>query len=298
MGCFLTFWCTKEIYQEVGSIMKILPKFSNYSGQPVKFYQEKADGHFMEVIKTDTKVSCHGKKLDITEKVLRIPSLRRNIVDLPHSSHLLCELHCPFIHATSVPTLLNSADERLMMTVFAASQFSGLNLQHERWSYVERRLNEVGLITPATFMFPEPTSIDDETLERMKQTAKGLKLEGYVLKQEHMEGWFKLKPDKFIDVVVISYCRSQNAQFYGGLKSVQVMVRKKDGRGMFLGDVGIGFTPKYRESVDCQSLIGRVMEVKFDELAANGKLKWPRFIRWRDDEKSAADCTEDQFENC
>lgn len=75
-----------------------------------------------------------------------------------------------------------------------------------------------------------------------------------------------------------------------------------EGKGTVLVEVAnvSGMTDDVREQLSFPDagdppLLGRVCEVEYNLVAAQGRLRHPRFKRWRDD-KPAAECTADQLE--
>ena len=118
-----------------------------------------------------------------------------------------------------------------------------------------------------------------------------------ILKQEHCKGWFKVKPLKTVDAFVTGYTYSESDTKFGWLRAVQVSVWSVDKSQTRIASVGTGFTDEFRREMcgdKAESLINRVCEIEYDSIAANGKLKFPRFLRWRYD-KSMEDCAVDQL---
>ncbi|KKK82304.1 hypothetical protein LCGC14_2804740, partial [marine sediment metagenome] len=56
-------------------------------------------------------------------------------------SEILCELHCQEEDATQIKTLLNAADERLLLTVFAVPRWDGYDWNE--WSDEDNDLCEL-----------------------------------------------------------------------------------------------------------------------------------------------------------
>jgi ATP-dependent DNA ligase len=278
---------------------KSLPKFKDYIGQPVNWIQPKLDGHYTKVVvNAEGIITATSKKpIDITDKLLEIEHINLELQTIPINSTILCELHCPEEDATSVPTLLNEADERLLLTVFAVPYWDGRDFSKRDLQEVMDDLVSQGF-SVAHAIQVTADFVDEKGCEALNELAIKNKFEGHVLKVSHMSEWFKLKPVRDLDAVVVETFISTSDSYYGLLKAVRVVVYKPDGTEHDLGNCGIGqkaMKEEFDTEVKRQTLIGRVCEVKYDMIGAKGGMRFPRFSRWRDDEKSPEECTTEQF---
>jgi len=289
-----------------------LPKFKDYKGQPVNWIQDKLDGHFTKVIRADFNVliALTKNEKDIIQKLLLIKHIRDELEALPKRSCIMAELHCPGRFATDVPTMLNAADEKLMLTVFAVPWWDGISFIDESPNYDLATI--MNSLDSRGFSVAHPTKVkrdivSDQLCKALNELAIKDKFEGHVLKESHMAGWYKLKPVKTIDVFVIGTYQSFSGLHYGGLKSIHVAAYDKNGKIHDLGNVGGGFDKEHRQLFNTQekrdALIDKVCEINCDCLAANGKLRFPRIaknedgsLKWRTD-KDPKQCTMEQFNN-
>ena len=279
-----------------------LPKFKNYTGQKVNFIQPKLDGHFTKVVRNSnfsfTITSKNDK--DITKKVQAIKHIENELIAMPPNSCIMAELHCPGVFATNVPTMLNEANEKLMLTVFAVPWLDGENWSEQNLIDIMLKMDILGfdIALPTSCTYISQGFVNKKNKKILLERAIKNKFEGFVLKESHMTGWYKLKPVKTIDAVVIGTFKSFSTTHYGCLQGLQIIVYKQDGKAHFLGQVGSGFKLEYRKTLDTQekrdALIGRVCECAYDSIAAKGALRFPRFLRWRDD-KDPKQCTTEQF---
>ena len=284
-----------------------LPKFKDYTNQKVNFIQPKLDGHFAKIVRHNsglfTATSKNGK--DITYKLMEIGHIKDELNLMPFGSCILAELHCPGVFATDVPTMLNNADEKLLLTAFAAPWWAGKDASGMHLELVIMQLKELGFSVAHVICVYSPF-VDEKGKEALLELAVSNKFEGYVLKESHMTGWYKLKPVKLIDIFVTGTHQSFSSLHYGGLKSIRAAAYDKNGKIHDLGNVGGGFDKEHRQLYNTQekrdALIGEVCEVKCDCLAANGKLRFPRIaknedgsLKWRTD-KDPKQCTMEQFE--
>jgi len=271
------------------------PKVKKYNGKtPVKFLQQKLDGYAVIVWKWGGRVEVltRTKGVDLWPKLKRNKHLQRIIESMPKDCTVVGELYAPGVQATSVPTMVNDADKRLRICAFAMPMLHGHDVAYMTIPEVLTCLEIFGFETPYTYEYPEA---EVPNIGHLKALAMDNGWEGYVLKEEHCSGWWKVKPTNTVDCFVVATSQSMSPTHFGGLKALFVYVNNSDGSIRSLGQVGSGFEAEYRTSVDRASLIGRVCEVEYDSLAANGKLKFPRFLRWRD-EKTKEECTVDQLE--
>lgn len=277
-------------------------KFQKYTGQRVRYVQPKADGHLAKIIvEGSSRIRIWSKNdKEITDKVLSIAHLFDEIAGIPNNSIVWGELHNPEIFASSVPTLLNDSDPRLQFTAFAAPIWKNLWQGNMILENINDLLQGCGLNVPEMSVYRPSTKFDKIEIEYFLELAKERKLEGWVLKESHLTGWYKLKPTHTVDAFVIGTKESQSDSYLGCLQSVSIGVFKTGGFQIHdLGSIGSGFDGKYKQSINTpekrKALLGKVCEVEYDAVAANGKLKFARFRRWRDD-KDNLQCTIDQLD--
>ena len=110
--------------------------------------------------------------------------------------------------------------------------------------------------------------------------------EGYVFKNGNLLDWTKWKPVSTIDCVVIGIIPGLGRN-YGKVGSLEA--------GLYINDKLIsiayvaGFTDEERSDLS-KNDIGRVIEVAYQYFGSGGRLRHPRFIRFRDD-KTEGECT-------
>lgn len=275
-------------------------KVKEYKDQKVTVAQSKSDGYYAEVYKdTDGVFICtKGQKINLWPKLKKNPHIRYQIDALPINTILRCELHAFDVPATSVPTMINDADERLLISPFRIELWNG-GVPTTGFLDEQRMLTELGFCVPQVKTldgYPCASSLGDRDVAFLKSLAEEVGLEGWVLKDTPRGGCWKIKPQLTVDAFVTGYQISDSDSFAGGLKSVEISVRgTATKKNIIIADVGSGFEAKYRMSVDPKTLIGRVGEFKYQDIGARGRLKFPRFLRWRDDEKKASECTVDQL---
>lgn len=274
-------------------------KVKEYSGQPVTIAQVKFDGYYVEIYKSKEFGICvctKGRKVNIWSKLQRNSNIKVQLESLPDETILRCELHAFNVHATSIPTLINEADERLIISPFCIEKWNG-DISDISFEEEFKLLFKHGFIVPKIErLFSTPNCLTDKAVIKLKNLAGSLKLEGWVLKDCPRGDCYKIKPQKTVDAFVVDYTISDSDTYAGGLKSVDIAVWG-DGlkKNIIIATVGTGFDGEYRMSVDMKSLIGRVGEFKYQSIGAKGRLIFPRFLRWRYDEKSKHECGIDQL---
>jgi hypothetical protein len=145
----------------------------------------------------------------------------------------------------------------------------------------------------------------------LQHCAIQLHIEGWVLKRTYYPAetttWYKVKPistcDAFITDIVPSYSFANKGEIASFVVSIW-----HEGKIVELSKVANGFTKELRQSLtllydtDPDQILGKVMEIAYDSLTntiddkytLKSRLRFPRFLRWRDDKKSD-ECSSEQF---
>jgi hypothetical protein len=275
----------------------------DYNGKaPVRWIQTKADGIRILLRKTPTTVDAYTRNglTDFWPMLANIEPIRQRVYNLPNFTALDCELHLPGDFASNVITHAKAANPDLLLTPFAMPWLGGVDYRAvELPRVVEILRDDLGWEPCDTHAIVNgddqdgPFVLSDASVAELKRDATARKLEGYIVKLAHYASWWKIKPAKTVDVVVTGYKISDSDSFAGGLKAIIVSVLD-GGKYREIASVGSGFEAEFRMSCKPSELVGRVCEVSYDSLAGQGKLKFPRFERWRDD-KDKTECTGDQL---
>ena len=123
----------------------------------------------------------------------------------------------------------------------------------------------------------------------LQALAEDMEIEGFVLKQSHYRSWFKVKKIFTVDAIVIAD-EPGKGKHEGRIGALHLALF--DGSEFIsIGKVGIGNDAMWRDE---DNVTGRVVEVAHEGLLRNGKLRFPRFVRWRDD-KTPVDCPTEQL---
>lgn len=257
----------------------------DWSGQPVRWAEQKMDGFRCTIHKRssdDIVAVGQDEQIDLWPKLRMSISVSEQIEEVPDDSIIDCEIFGN-VPASSVPTLLN--DGTAEICPFALPRFRGEDYRMHGPSWINNLIRH--WFHHAPDWMEVPGSFDEEHLLHL---ARERKWEGWVLKNGSYSEWYKLKPVKTIDVVVYDW-KLGNGKYATKLGAILVGVYR-DGVLVPLGSAGSGFEDHDRE--DC-NVVGRVAELEYDSVAAKGKLRFPRFLRWRTD-KLPHQCSVEQLE--
>lgn len=203
---------------------------------------------------------------------------------MPPMSHVSGELWVPGSPASQVVSAMTSAPEKLVFTPFAVPSWMGRGYAGTMDD--ARRLVEEKLKLPFVRNLP----FQEYTAEDFREMFPGS--EGVVLKHAHLRGWFKVKWEQTVDLVVMDVKPGDKYGKYAG------MAGSLHG-GVWDGDELVevaccsGMDDELRKAISLADR-GRVFECRFQYVGEGGRLRHPRFIRWRDD-KPVIECGKEQL---
>ena len=263
------------------------PSFGEWNGEIVESVEVKEDGWRLSVIKRDGKISVFSKKptVDLWPKVQRNDKVRNAILSLPDNTIVDGEAHIPGGLSSDVPTALTTGEG------WKLSAFALPYLQGEDWRKMDiwgarERLRFHGFDLTHCVPYAEVYGGCDREFFKVDAAERGI--EGYVLKLQHWLGWYRVKPKKVVDVIVRGKYEGNN-RHTGRLGGLNVGLLTETGSWVEIGRCGGGFSDEQRDEFWGRNVIGRVCEVEYDSLTSGSRLRFPQFIRWRDD-KEASQC--------
>jgi len=267
--------------------LRVKPTTFTYSTDPnvVTRIEEKYDGVRLTIARGHGEIRAYGRRpVDIWNRVR--PCLSREVLswlrDLPSDTIVDGELHDPTGQSSDVSTALKNKSQ-LTFTPFCFLAYGGG--YPVEWDFLAH--DSLLLYPPKVLDFT--FGLDrDENILTLKAEARRRGIEGYVLKQRPLRNWWKVKVSKTIDAFVTEYSPGEG-KLTGKFGAVHVFCRFYESRDLFdLGWVGTGFSEEERAITE-DSPVGRVVEIEYDSFTSKNKLRFPRFLRWRDD-KDTDEC--------
>jgi hypothetical protein len=253
----------------------------------------KEDGRWTRITTVDGGLRVHGHRISDITGLPEYLDLPEDIVPawvkvLPETA-VDGELIWPGHPATSVITAIKECPGVLEFHGFAVPKYRGVMKTHVGWEEMRDLTAEVSeLLTDEDGVFDRDGDGDMPSVEAILEHVKShpTSIEGLVLKGYGYYDWWKVKPVKTIDVVVIALKPGTGGKWQHHVGSLTVAVYDCDydnhhTEQIILGDVS-GMDDATRLAIT-RADIGRVCEVEYQDIAAQGKLKFPRFMRWRDD---------------
>ena len=260
---------------------RLKPK--DWDGEEFRYKQIKLDGHRFTFIKTDGKLEAYGRTVESDKEFsVKYPDIVKydwweTYQQIPNDSMIDGEIYLLGGTSSDITHHLVEQTGQLLFSPFAVPWYDNYDMRTYTLNAIEALLKKQHneKLTPWY-----ERKYDLDTREQMLDDAKMLCIEGWVLKSANYLDWYKLKPTKTLDCIVTGF---------------------QDGRGKFLGGVGAikgscildgelveickcsGMDDETRWNIDEDKDMYRVFEVKYDCVGAKGKLRFPRFVRWRDD---------------
>lgn len=260
-----------------------VPRATDWQGESWRWRQQKVDGHRLTIFcQDDGRLVAFGRDrrphLEMNERLSCLQWFRN--LDLPSHSSLDGELYAPDRPASAVKTAI--IDGTAKFVAFAIPWWDGASWKDFDLVVVQMFARERGI----PFLFVERRMGVDVTKEALAESALRAGYEGWVLKNGHYDEWYKVKRVQTVDCVVTGFVDGEG-KYLGNTGAIRASVWR-DGELVEIARVS-GMSDDVRDMIDERADLGRVVEVAYQELGSRGRLRHPRFVRWRND-KPAKEC--------
>lgn len=259
---------------------------------PIRWYQEKKDGYRLTFIREKDGEFVALGRTDNYWSLLSGLKLAEPVHDLPEESIIDGELYIPGHPASDVVTAMKNGWKSLKYDAFAVPYLAGECYEDEDLEEVNNIL-QIGGFTTIDPIRSFRNERPEELLYRLLTLAQLEKIEGYVVKNKHYAEWYKIKPEHTCDLVVMDFKEGEK-KYTGMLGALICGAYNEKNELVELASVGGGFDDAQRSILwkpwRRAKLKGEVVEVMYQDVMAKGRLKYPRFLRFRDD-KPAKECT-------
>ncbi len=273
-----------------------------------KYAHIKRDGHYTTFQRLEdigpVVDARSSQNTDLSHKLSWHPAYNL-VAKMPVGSCVAGELWCPGKPVSYIKTAINAKDPALRFDAFALLCYPAKIFADQPPLMSETLaalpLEDVERIVKA-FKFDFipysklPPTISNQQLEedcRNEVQFAYPDIEGYVLKNGNLLDWYKLKPSKRIDLIVSGVVPGEG-KYTDQIGSL--IVRSVEGHE--LAAVG-GMTDEQRTEFTRLNfngaLTGLLIEVEYQCVGENGRLRHPRFLRVREySDKSRERCNLDQ----
>ena len=273
-----------------------LPKPSVWKGQRVTVAEEKKNGVNCTIWRNQGGARAIGRKhyIDLWPRMERNAELQASVYDLPMDTVVNGELWVPGGKSADVVGALN-AGKGFMFTAHTMPFWHGVYQRLVHLNTIRETLDTYGFDLVGQMDLLDRVYTKEETevcIASLLKDAEAAGWEGWVLKEEHLFGWYKVKVLHTVDAVVMS-TKPGNGKFEGGIGSFAIGLWQ-DGVLVPVGTVSAGCWNDLERSTLSDAEIGRVMEVRYQDVLGKGKLQHSVFVQWRDD-KPSAECTMEQI---
>jgi hypothetical protein len=252
-----------------------------------RFAHYKLDGHSLRVTRDCIGIfRCYtSHPHDITEKVIDRILSSRAVEMVPYSTAMNGELWSPDCPASGVKTAINDPSSQLLFNCYSVDQ---LLADTSLWTL--NALLDLWGVRSIPFVDLHATNQSAlEVISRPLPVFYGRPIEGWVFKDGNQLNFEKWKPVKTIDLIVDDFTEG-NGKWLGYVGSLVT----RTAEGHVVANAG-GMDDDTRSLVSQNRRLfrGRVVEIAYQYVGSGGRLRHPRFIRFRDDKNPSA-CTLDQ----
>jgi ATP-dependent DNA ligase len=250
-----------------------------WKGEQAQVCEVKYDGLRMTIWRDECdEFAAYGRRTATTLWAKLFDCLVREDIDkvtkLPKNTVIDGEIHIPGNHA--VATSLNDGVPNVEFQAFACPFVAGVDCRAVPFAGRDRLLRGLGF-TPPQSLSAWPR---DELSLRL--LADEMDIAGFVLKQAHCRGWYASAKIPILDAIVHDFD-------LGGEGRIGALHLALFDGSVF---VQIGKVGCYLHATDDPT--GRCVQVAHAGPLRNGRLRFPRFLRWQDD-KGPRECGLEQL---
>lgn len=259
------------------------PKPKDWNGQDYHWIEVKEDGWRMTLyVDRDGSHRFIGRKPEIDRYCDVSSDLCEKFDRVPPGTIVDGELYVPGEKATFVPSALKIHDARMVFCAFAMPWYCGVDNRSMGRDPVRHHLEGMGFSTPELFLSSVPV-----TAASLRAIARETGVEGFVLKEAHYHSWYRVKRNHTCDLIACGWTPGKGKHL-GRIGSISATTWERwsdvDDEEMDASVATVGGISDELRQLDFEKhWYGRVIEVEYDEIGAGGRLKFARFVRFRDD---------------